>query len=490
MTWNIDTSYKALPKMFYRNEGPREYRDLKLLKLNELLAKELGLDVQALKSEDGIKILAGAKLPEGVGPISQAYAGHQFGHFTMLGDGRAMLLGEHITPDGKRYDIHLKGSGRTVYSRGGDGKAAVGPMLREYIISEAMYELGIPTTRALSVIATGEDVYRENLLPGAVLARVASSHLRVGTFQFAATNTSKDDLKALTDYAINRHYPFLNKIENEQERYLEFLEEVVKNQAKLVAKWMLVGFIHGVMNTDNVTISGETIDYGPCAFMDIYDQATVFSSIDYKSRYSYEHQPSIAVWDLSRLADAMITLFSDKQDDAVKFASEKIKKFDIYYYKEFFNGMRKKLGLLGDKEDEDRVLVYGLLALMEKYKADYTNTFIDLTFDNLEENGLTKSDEFKKWYDLWKTRLSSEIKNGIAKENQAFELMKSSNPAIIPRNSSVEEALEEASKTGKIDKFEKLLKALKNPFEHNELQKEYREVEKTFTRKYKTYCGT
>lgn len=309
-----------------------------------------------LKSDQGIEILAGNSAPSGSTPLAQAYAGHQFGHFNMLGDGRALLYGEQITPDGERFDIQLKGSGKTPYSRGGDGRAGLGPMLREYIISEAMHGLGIPTTRSLSVVTTGESIIRETLQQGAVMTRIATSHIRVGTFQFAATYGTYEDLQALADYTINRHYPALEEKEN---KYLLFLEEVTKRQASLIAKWQLVGFIHGVMNTDNMSISGETIDYGPCAFMDTYDMNTVFSSIDTQGRYAYGNQPGIGAWNLARLAESLLPLIHEDQEEAIRLAQEVLTAYPEYFQTNYLKGMRAKLGLFHEEE--------GNIALVQSY---------------------------------------------------------------------------------------------------------------------------
>ena len=308
----------------FPSTNPTPVRSPKLIILNHQLAASLGLNAEALQSEDGVAMFAGNRIPEGASPLAQAYAGHQFGHFNMLGDGRAVLLGEQITPEGKRVDIQLKGPGRTPYSRGGDGRAALGPMLREYIISEAMHALGIPTTRSLAVVTTGEAVIREDELPGAILTRVAASHLRVGTFQYVAKWGTVEELRILADYTLKRHFP---DVEADENPYLSLLQEVIKRQAELIAKWQLVGFIHGVMNTDNMAISGETIDYGPCAFMDVYDPATVFSSIDRQGRYAYGNQPSIAGWNLARFAETLLPLLDDNQEQAVELAQEQITQF-------------------------------------------------------------------------------------------------------------------------------------------------------------------
>ena len=351
--------------------------------LNDALATSLGLNVQALQSEDGVAVLAGNQIPEGASPLAQAYAGHQFGHFNMLGDGRAMLLGEQITPQGERVDIQLKGSGRTPYSRGGDGRAALGPMLREYIISEAMHALGIPTTRSLAVVTTGESVSVKPTT-GAILTRVAASHLRVGTFQYVAKWGTVEELRILADYTLKRHFP---DIEADENRYLSLLQEVIKRQAELIAKWQLVGFIHGVMNTDNMTISGETIDYGPCAFMDTYDPATVFSSIDTQGRYAYGNQPYIAGWNLARFAETLLPLLHENQEQAVKLAQDAISDFTDLYHSNWLAGMRAKLGIFNE-ELEDESLIEDLLSMMQKHRADYTNTFRALTFDKMEDTVL------------------------------------------------------------------------------------------------------
>ncbi|MFE5278565.1 YdiU family protein, partial [Bacillus cereus] len=342
------------------------------------------LDSIVLNSAEGASVLSGNEILAGAEPLAQAYAGHQFGHFNRLGDGRAVLLGEQLTPSGERVDIQLKGSGRTPYSRGGDGRAALGPMLREYIISEAMFGLGIPTTRSLSVVTTGESIIRETRLPGAVLTRIAASHIRVGTFQFAAAWTSVDELRTLADYTIKRHYP---QIDLEDAPYLSLLRETVKRQAKLIASWQLVGFIHGVMNTDNMTISGETIDYGPCAFMDTYDPATVFSSIDREGRYAYGNQPYIGGWNLARFAEALLPLLHENQDEAVATAQHEISAYSGLFHKYWLEGMRAKLGLF-HAEEGDEALIDDLLVMMAEQRADFTNTFRFLTLEKPEKTKL------------------------------------------------------------------------------------------------------
>ncbi|GIO70060.1 protein adenylyltransferase SelO [Paenibacillus cookii] len=479
--WNFDNSYARLPETFFSRIEPTPVRAPQLAILNRPLAESLGLDVQALQSEGGAAVLAGNQVPEGAAPIAQAYAGHQFGHFNMLGDGRAVLLGEQISPNGKRVDIQLKGSGRTPYSRGGDGRAALGPMLREYIISEAMHALGIPTTRSLAVAATGQPTIRESELPGAVLTRVASSHIRVGTFQYAAHFATIEDLRSLADYTISRHYP---DIEAGGDRYLALLEEVIKRQASLIAKWQLVGFIHGVMNTDNMAISGETIDYGPCAFMDAYDPATVFSSIDTQGRYAYGNQPPIAGWNLARFAETLLPLLHDDPEQAVKLAQDKISGFKDVYEGYWLQGMRAKLGLLNE-EEEDKELIGDLLDLMEQHHADYTNTFRALTLDTLKGMDLFQSSEFGAWHKRWKARLGRQQEGEVSSK----ELMRGSNPAVIPRNHRVEEALEAATEDEDFSVMEQLLEVLSNPYAYSAEQDEYCIVPNTIT-PYRTYCGT
>ncbi|OOZ87171.1 protein adenylyltransferase SelO [Bacillus cereus] len=480
--WNLDHSYTTLPQSFYTEIPPTPVSSPELVKLNHSLAISLGFNPEELKKEVEIAVFAGNALPEGARPLAQAYAGHQFGHFNMLGDGRALLIGEQITPSGKRFDIQLKGSGPTPYSRRGDGRAALGPMLREYIISEAMYSLDIPTTRSLAVVTTGESTYRETKLPGAILTRVASSHIRVGTFQYAAACGSIEDLQSLADYTIKRHYP---EIEAHENRYTALLQEVIKKQASLIAKWQLVGFIHGVMNTDNITISGETIDYGPCAFMDNYDQGTVFSSIDTQGRYAYGNQPYMAAWDLARLAESLIPILHEDEEEALKIAQDEISKFSVQYENLWFIGMKKKLGLFSN-EEQDQSLIEQLLKMMEKFKADYTNTFRSLTLNTIENTALFESPEFKEWYKLWQSRLERQEES---KEN-AYEMMKNNNPSIIPRNHRVEEALEAAVTNGDYSVMEKLLEALANPYAYSTDQEEYCVPPVPTNRPYRTFCGT
>lgn len=480
--WNFDNSYARLSRTFYTKINPAPVRSPKLIILNQSLSKDLGLNTKALQSDFGIEVFAGNQIPEGAYPLAQAYAGHQFVYFTMLGDGRAILIGEHNSPEGKKVDIQLKGSGRTPYSRRGDGRAALGPMLREYIISEAMQALGIPTTRSLAVVTTGETIYRETELPGAILTRVASSHIRVGTFQYALKWGTLKELRELADYTIQRHYP---EVWDNENRYLYFLKEVIKRQASLIAKWQLVGFIHGVMNTDNMALSGETIDYGPCAFMDIYDPSTVFSSIDIQGRYAYGNQPEIAAWNLSRFAETLIPLVDEDAEKASEFTREAISGFRKMYHDHWVAGMRAKLGLYS-QEQEDEDLMEELLHLMKEHKADYTNTFRLLTIDKIEESEIYQTIGFKQWYDKWQTRLGRQEES----KEQVHQKMMKHNPAVIPRNHRVEEALEAAVYHEDYRVMERLLHVLSNPFGYTVDQLEYTTLPEAACIPYRTFCGT
>jgi len=473
--WNFDHSYVALPDFFFSKQDPTPVKEAQLVIFNEQLATEL--NVPSLP-----EVYVGNLIPQGAFPLAQAYAGHQFGRFTMLGDGRAVLLGEHCTPTGHCFDIQLKGAGRTPYSRGGDGRAALGPMLREYIMSEAMHALGIPTTRSLAVVLTGEVVWRERGLKGAVLTRVADSHLRVGTFEYAARFGNQEHVKTLADYAIKRHF---KQLEGAPHPYLKLLQEVASRQAKLIAKWQLVGFVHGVMNTDNMTISGETIDYGPCAMMEAYDLKTVFSSIDKNGRYAYGNQPEIAMWNLARLAETLLPLLHEDAEAAVGMAQGSIKSFWDIYHQHWLSGMGRKLGLatIGTK---DEALITELLELMQKHKSNYTDTFRLLTLEQLEEMPLFMTDEFKAWYDKWQARLFTVEKQS---KEDVVKLMKASNPAMIPRNHLVEEALA-AAEAQDYQVMEKLLVALKNPYEYRSDQEAYMKMTTELACAYQTFCGT
>ncbi|QGT99466.1 UPF0061 protein YdiU [Candidatus Syntrophocurvum alkaliphilum] len=480
--WNFDNSYACLPQSLFTIINPIPVRSPELIILNKTLATSLGLNVEALQTNDGVAVFAGNLIPDGALPLAQAYAGHQFGHFTMLGDGRALLLGEQITPHGERFDIQLKGSGRTPYSRGGDGRAVLGPMIREFIISEAMHALGIPTNRSLAVVTTGEHVIRETQQPGAILTRVAASHLRVGTFQYISHWGTFEDLKILADYTLQRHFPEAKTVDDP---YLFLLQEVIKRQAMLIAKWQLVGFIHGVMNTDNMTISGETIDYGPCAFMNAYDPATVFSFIDKHGRYAYGNQPNIAAWNLARFAETLLPLLHDNQEQAIKIAQDALSIFPKLYHSDWLSGMGAKLGLFNE-EEHDESLIEELLIMMEKYSADYTNTFLALTFDNLEDTDLFGTTEFTNWYELWQSRLDRQQET----KTDSHQLMRNSNPAIIPRNHRVEEAIEAAEKDGDYSVMERFLEVLLKPYAHSPKQADYSSLPEPSNRPYRTFCGT
>ena len=469
--FNFDNSYIELPPEFYSPANLQPVKSPQLVILN----------TDFLKSQESIYIMSGnIKIPDGA-YISQAYAGHQFGGFTMLGDGRALLIGEQITPSNQRFDIQLKGSGRTPYSRNGDGRAVLGPMLREYIISEAMHGLNIPTTRSLSVISTGENVYRETIQQGAILTRVASSHIRFGTFEYAAYMLDYEKLKKLSDYTIKRHFPFL---ENNENKYINLLDEVIKLQASLVAKWQSVGFIHGVLNTDNMSICGETIDYGPCAFMDVYNPDTVFSSIDTNGRYAYKNQIAIVNWNLYRLAETLLPLINSDENKAIEIAQNSLSKFINLATSNLSHEMCSKIGIFEPKTS-DIDLLNELLNMMQKYKEDYTNTFIALTFNDLPQKGMFISEEFINWQKKWEETLTLQNKS----KDEVFDLMKNSNPAVIPRNHRVEEALSAANNRD-FSVMNNLLKALSNPFEHSEFQKEYAKLPSTPQCNYRTYCGT
>ena len=477
--WHFDNSYSKLSKTFKEDIKPTPVHEPELIILNEDLAKDLNLNFSGLDKKKLAEIFSGNSLPDGTNSIAQAYAGHQFGHFTMLGDGRAVLLGEHIVNKNQRFDIQFKGSGRTSFSRGGDGRAALGPMLREYIISEAINALKIPTTRSLAVVKTGEKVVRENLLNGAILTRVASSHIRVGTFQYIAATQNTEDLNTLVDYTIDRHYP---EIKSSKNKALDLLSLVMERQCQLVINWMRVGFIHGVMNTDNMAISGETIDYGPCAFMDQYDPKTVFSSIDKFGRYAFSNQPPITKWNLARFAECLIPLIDKDEDAAIKIATGLIDNFQNIYEEKWLNMMRDKLGLFGEDKN-DQTLIYKLLEWMKNNNADYTNTFCHL-MDGEFDDEIYKNDDFKGWTNEWQKRIK--LNNSSDKH---LELMKKTNPLVIPRNQKVEEALADADK-GNLEKMNKLLKVLSNPYSDQENIIEFQKPAPIGNEKYQTFCGT
>ena len=479
--WKFENSYLQLPKNMQSKQLPEKVKNPKIVLINNNLSNELGINLSNLDPEYLALVFSGNQLPAGSDTIAMAYAGHQFGHFTILGDGRAILIGEHINNKKQRYEIQFKGSGKTEFSRNGDGKAALGPMLREYIISEAMYHLNIPTTRSLAVVKTDEKVIRETELTRAILTRVASSHIRVGTFQYFAYKKDDESLKSLVNYSIDRHYA---EIKNSENIYINLIDRLMDKQIDLVVNWMRVGFIHGVMNTDNMALSGETIDYGPCAFMDKYDPKTVFSSIDHFGRYAYYNQPSITKWNLARFAECLIPFLDTNKDEAIKIATNKINEFDKKYEKKWLKMMSDKIGLL-DTEKEDEVLILDLLQWMHSNKADYTNTFYNLINEKIFSNQVYDNADFLTWKDRWKMRLSK-YKN---KMDKVEEKMKFSNPIIIPRNYKVEEALS-AAENGDMSLVEILLKALEKPYENNSNLKDFQITEKLNKSGYKTYCGT
>lgn len=481
--WNFDNSYARLPEILYTRLNPVPVQEPNLAIFNHALAELLGLNRQTLDGSEGALLFAGNQIPEGADPIAQAYAGHQFGYFTMLGDGRAILLGEHLTPDSKRVDIQLKGSGQTPFSRRGDGRAALGPMLREYIMSEAMHALGIPTTRSLAVVTTGEPVSRETTLPGAILTRVAASHIRVGTFQYVAARDDLEELRTLADYTIQRHYPNLMEADNP---YLALLEAVMEQQASLVAKWQLAGFIHGVMNTDNMTLSGETIDYGPCAFMDTYDPATVFSSIDQQGRYAYANQPPIAQWNLARLTETLLPLLDSDPEKSLALGQEAITTFPERFQRHWLSGMRAKLGLFTE-EAEDTALIENLLNWMHQTHQDYTNTLRALSLETLQTEPFFQDTGFANWYTQWQARLDRQPETVDAVQTW----MRAHNPAVIPRNHRVEEALATAVTQGDFSVMQTLLTTLTAPYDDlPEHLANYRLPPPPGTIAYQTFCGT
>jgi uncharacterized protein YdiU (UPF0061 family) len=452
-----------------------------LVILNRPLAESLGLNADALAGDEGAEIFAGNRLPPGAEPLAQAYAGHQYGHFTTLGDGRAILLGEQITPRGERFDIQLKGAGPTPFSRRGDGRAALGPMLREYILSEAMHALGIPTTRSLAVATTGEEVWRQTLVPGAVLTRVAASHLRVGTFEWAAARGDDAALRALVDHSVERHFPASASADHPAHA---LLEAVTERQAGLLAQWMLVGFVHGVMNTDNMAISGETIDYGPCAFLDSYDPATAFSSIDAHGRYAYGNQPRIAQWNLARFAGTLLPLLHAEEKRSVAIATDVLGGFEKRFQHHWLAGMRGKLGLFTE-EPEDPALIEALLAWMQKTKADFTNTFAGLAQSRPPADAGQPDDDFLRWHASWLARLGRQPQS-LAESDQ---LRRAKNPAFIPRNHLVEAALA-AAEQNDLSVLEQLLNVLATPYDHARYAPDHRLPAPDGGAGYRTYCGT
>ena len=480
--WRFDNSYTRLPELLFDRTPPVPVQRPAILAFNEPLAADLGMDAGILRAA-GAAVFVGNELPPGADPIAQAYAGHQFGHFTNLGDGRAILLGEHLTPDGRRVDLQLKGGGRTRYSRGGDGRAAEGPMLREYIISEAMHALGIPTTRSLAVASTGEWVRRETPLPGAVLTRVAASHIRVGTFQYAAAVGEPGLLQPLLDHAIGRHAP---EVKSADDPAVAFLDHVVEQQASLVAKWMHVGFVHGVMNTDNMAVSGETIDYGPCAFLDAYDPAAVFSSIDQHGRYAYGNQPSIAHWNLVRFAETLLAVVRGDEETSIAVVRGVLETFPTRYEWHYLAGARAKLGLTVEEEG-DRRLFDDLLGLLAATAGDFTTTFAGLAA--IAEAGATPVNgadaAFREWCGRWLARLTREPCGRAG----AIAVLRRSNPVVIPRNHRVEEALAAAA-AGDFTVLERLLAVLRDPYVATAANEPYRNGPPSGCGPYRTFCGT
>jgi serine/tyrosine/threonine adenylyltransferase len=488
MRLGFQHTYSALPSRFYAPIHPTPVADPRLVVFNTPLARELGLDPEAIEPQ-AAALFSGNQLPEDATPIAMAYAGHQFGAFVpRLGDGRAILLGELKTRDGALRDIQLKGSGLTPFSRNGDGRAVLGPMLREYIISEAMYALGIPTTRSLAVVTTGERVYREDILPGAVLTRVAASHVRVGTFQYFAARGDQEGLRELLEYVIARHYPAAREA---QSPALAVLKEVTHRQVDLIARWMLVGFIHGVMNTDNMALSGETIDYGPCAFMDEYDPKTVFSSIDRNGRYSYGNQPAIAQWNLARFAETLLPLLDPDTDKAVSLATEVLDPFIDQFDARFLAGLRRKIGL-STAADGDAELARNLLTSMERSHADFTLTFRRLTLmvENPDRQThlelLSPDSEIESWLRLWQDRLARDPLT----QTERVAMMRAANPAFIPRNHRVDLALKAAERDD-YEPFRKLLGILQHPCDDQpDVAAEYGQPPQQSERVLQTFCGT
>ena len=479
--WSFDNTYSKLPDNLLVKQAPVPVKSPELIILNKDLSKDLDLDFTDIKEKDLSQLFSGNLLPTGSNSIAQAYAGHQFGHFTMLGDGRAILMGEHLSKSNERHDIQFKGSGITPFSRSGDGRAALGPMLREYIISEAIHALGIPTTRSLAVVKTGENVMRDTYLPGAILTRVASSHIRVGRFQYIAATQNDKNLKIMMDYVINRHYP---NIKNSKNKALDLLKTLIDVQINLVVDWIRIGFIHGVMNTDNMSISGETIDYGPCAFMDEYNPQTVFSSIDQHGRYAFLNQPKIVKWNLTRFAESIISLINNDNKKAIEIATETINNFESIYERKWLNMMRDKLGLFGE-DIMDKELIMNLLNWMHKNKADYTNTFCFLMNEEFAFSEKFNNADFLVWKKEWKTRLKLNNNN----EEKYLKLMRSVNPLLIPRNHKVEEALEAANKNDFIP-MKNLIEVLRKPYNNQSNISGFQYTGSISNKKYQTFCGT
>lgn len=482
MPFKFDNTYLKLNQGLYTEVNPTEVNDPSVTLFNTALAEQIGLELKGISEEQLAAYFSGNKLLEGSQPIAQAYAGHQFAHFAKLGDGRAILLGEHITPDGKRLDVQLKGSGITPYSRRGDGRATLSSMLREYVISEAMFFLGIPTTRSLAVVRTGENVYREGALSGAVLTRIAASHIRVGTFQYVRNFHSKEILQEFTDYTIQRHYPEILSAENPA---LALLKKVMDKQIDLIVNWLRVGFIHGVMNTDNMSIAGETIDYGPCAFMNAYDPDTVFSSIDQQARYAFGKQPDIAYWNITRFAEALLPIIDENSETAIEKATRVLNTYPNMFNEKWMDMMRKKVGMT-DVQEGDEILISRLLDWMQLNKADYTNTFIQLSVSDFSKSEIYQQETFVNWLADWKKRIKGE--KGIPQAS--LNLMQTSNPVYIPRNHNVESALKLAQEKGDLSELNTLLEILSKPYNYQEMNPLFQTAPKEHDESYKTYCGT
>lgn len=485
----FDNSYAQLPAQFFHRQQAATVPAPTLIRINDALARELGLDPAWLRSDAGLAMLCGNALPDTADPIATVYAGYQFGSWNpQLGDGRALLIGEVLAPNGQRYDLQLKGSGRTPYSRGGDGKSPLGPVLREYLISEAMAALDIATSRSLAAVTTGETVYRDSALPGAILTRVASSHIRVGTVQFFAAKGDEEALNLLCQHVIERHYPEAASAANS---VLAMLEGVIQRQAELIAHWQLVGFIHGVMNTDNMLLCGETIDYGPCAFMDRYDPATVFSSIDHGGRYAYGNQPSIAHWNLAGLAQAIVPLLDDDQDKAVELAQAAVNAFPGRFLNAYQQGMARKLGL-ADYRDGDDELVKELLELMAREQQDFTLCFLrlsELATSKTQRRGLPipeLPDSFAPWLQRWQQRCSEDA----LAETERVAMMRAANPVFIPRNHRVESAIQAAVDHNDFTAFHQLMEVLAKPRDFREEFADFLLPPGETERVFQTFCGT
>lgn len=472
---NLSQSYTTLPDIFYKYIQPTPVHEPQLVVWNDELAKDLQLNNRA---EAFTGLLSGNEIPEDITPIAQAYAGHQFGNFTMLGDGRAILLGECRMEDRTTRDIQLKGSGKTPFSRGGDGRAALGPMLREYLMSEAMNELKIPTTRSLAVVYTGEGIQREQVLPGAVLTRVAKSHLRVGTFQYARNYGTTEDLRTLADYAVQHFH-----LDRTEQPYHQLLTHIIQLQAELLAKWQLVGFVHGVMNTDNMALSGETIDYGPCAFIDTFDPATVFSSIDRQGRYAYGNQPGIAGWNLARFAESLLPILAEEPEQAAADAQQILDQFPQAFQDAYNRGLVKKIGLLEPTSHNVR-LANRLLEVMTTEKADFTLTFRSLTLGIPKTEAVFRSEQGLQWLGDWQ-----QVTNSID-SNKLRKCMQQVNPAIIPRNHLVQQALDAAEQDGDMQAFQELITLLKDPFAYTQDQLTKQQLPPDTDHPFVTYCGT